>query len=459
MGVAARILVVDDDPAIRKIVRDRMLKGGFEVDVAPDGEAALAKVDAFEPDLLILDLRMPKLDGFGVLEQLADRPRRPAVIVITAHGSIDSAVRAIKMGAADFIAKPFDGQHLDHVVQRILETHRLRQRVVQLQTELSERHTFVTGSSAPMQRALEMATRAAASNATILIRGESGTGKELLARHAHLASSRASGPFCAINCATLGRELLESDLFGHERGAFTGAHQQKQGRFEAAAGGTIFLDEIAELAPELQAKLLRVLQEQEFERVGGTKTIKADVRVIAATHQDLEAAIRTGSFREDLYYRLNVISVTMPPLRERSEDIDDLIEFFLDRHGRHASRPGLRVGDAARRMLLRYTWPGNVRELSNVIERAVVLAADTTIGPDDIPEEIRDSLDSLDPAPVGKGGGPAGFHEAVREAKREIILRALEQTEGHQTNAARLLGLTQPYLARLIKNLGVARGD
>jgi DNA-binding NtrC family response regulator len=447
----ARILVVDDDPAIRKIVRDRVRARGHEVETASGGIEALDGARSFAPDLVILDLRMPDLDGLEVLRRLSAEPRHPAVLVVTAHGSIETAVKAVRMGACDFIPKPFEGEHLDHVIARVLETVHLRSHVQRLERELSKRHTLVSGGSAVMARALELADRAARSDATVLLTGESGTGKELLARHIHRHSPRSVGPFVAVNCATLSGELLESDLFGHERGAFTGAHHTKRGRIEAAAGGTLFLDEIAELAPALQAKLLRVLQEREFERVGGTRTIVADVRVVAATHADLPAAMAAGLFREDLYYRVNVVAIEAPPLRARPEDTAVLLDYFLERYSAEARRPGLQLDDDARRLLVRYGWPGNVRELSNVIERAVVLAAGARIGVDDLPEEIRDA------APAGLDSPELGYHEAVRRAKRSILAAALRRTAGHQTRAARLLGLTQPYLARLLRNLDVPR--
>ena len=314
---AARVLVVDDDPAIRKIVADRMRAQGHEVEVAVDGQAALAAVTTFEPDLVLLDMKMPKMDGFEVLEALRRTESPPAVVMITAHGNIERAVRAIQLGAADFIAKPFEAAHLDHLVSRVLEAVGLRQRVRELETQLSGRHTLVRGGSRAMQEALGLAGRAAASNATVLLLGESGTGKEVMARHIHQESPRGEGAFVPVNCATLSGDLLESELFGHEKGAFTGAHKTKPGSIELAEGGTLFLDEIGELGAGVQAKLLRVLQERQFQRVGGTRTLDADIRIIAATNRDLRKDVESGSFREDLYYRLNVVSIRLPALRDR----------------------------------------------------------------------------------------------------------------------------------------------
>ena len=460
----ARILVVDDDRAIRKIIRDRFKALGHELEVAEGGGEALAKVDSFAPTLMLLDLRMPDLDGFGVLRALAEKPQRPDVIMLTAHGTIEAAVQAVQLGATDFIQKPFDTAHLELVVARTLASARLRQQVQALQTELSGRHTLVAGEAEAMRRVVHTATRVAPSEATVLLLGESGSGKEVVARYIHQKSARADGPFVALNCATLSGELLASELFGHQKGAFTGAVKDKPGRLEQAAGGTLFLDEIGELSADLQAKLLRVLQEREFERVGGTRMLRADVRVIAATHRDLAEAMRTGAFREDLYYRLNVVSVRVPPLRERREDLPGLIAHFLSRHGNEAGRPRLSLSEGAQRALLAYDWPGNVRELSNAIERCVVLAEGDTIEVGDLPEEVRDATgarkstaQASDPAsdPSGFDFTGLGYHDAVTEAKRQIIAGALTETGNHQTRAAELLGLTQPYLARLMKNLGM----
>jgi DNA-binding NtrC family response regulator len=452
----ARLLVVDDDPAIRKIIRDRFASQGHDVTTAANGAEALRQLDASRPDLLVLDLRMPELDGFGVLTAIQQRASRPATVVLTAHGSIEAAVRAVQLGATDFIQKPFDMAHLELVVSRSLGTARLRTRMAQLETELSERHTLVMGKSSAMQQVVRTAERAAPSNATVLLLGESGSGKEVLARYIHRKSRRAQGPFVALNCATLSGELLASELFGHEKGAFTGAVKDKPGRLELAAGGTLFLDEIGEVSADLQSKLLRVLQEREFERVGGTRLLKADVRVVCATHRDLAQAIANGSFREDLYYRLNVVSIRVPSLRERAEDVSALLDHFLMRHAAEAGRPRLAFSAPARVLLERYEWPGNVRELSNAIERCVVLSEGAVIDVADLPEEVRDrsrprtlepSLTHVEPA--------LGYHDAVVEAKRRIIAGALERTSNHQTRAAEQLGLTQPYLARLMKNLGM----
>jgi DNA-binding NtrC family response regulator len=460
---AARVLVVDDDPAIRKIIADRMRAQGHEVEVAVDGEAALEAVADFDPELVLLDMKMPKKDGFEVLESLRRTEAPPPVVMIPAHGNIERAVRAIQLGAADFIAKPFEAAQLDHTVSRVLEAAGLRQRLERLQTQLSDRHTLVRGSSKAMKEALALAGRAAASNATVLLLGESGTGKEVMARHIHRESPRTDAPFVALNCATLAGDLLESELFGHEKGAFTGAHKSKPGSIELAEGGTLFLDEVGELGAGAQAKLLRVLQERQFQRVGGTKTLDADIRIVAATNRDLRKAAEDGTFREDLYYRLNVVSVRLPPLRDRPEDLQPLVEHALARYTAELGRAPLTISDEAWHLLRTYPWPGNVRELNNVIERAAVLAPDDRIEVDDLPEELReleappDSDTSTVRALPAEPSEIRPYRDAVLEAKRAIIRRALEKTDGHQTKAAELLGVRQPYLARLIKNLGVPK--
>ncbi|HKY34887.1 MAG TPA: sigma-54 dependent transcriptional regulator [Polyangiaceae bacterium] len=448
----ATLLVVDDDPVITKIVADRFRVLGYRVLTAASGQAALGSIDEHHPDLVLLDLQMPGLDGFGVLEELKSRADAPPTVVITAHGSIQAAVRAVQAGAQDFIAKPFDAAHLEHVVESVLERAGMRRRLDTLEHELSSRHSLVLGSSRAMRETFDIAMRAAASDATVLLVGESGTGKEVLARAIHRASKRASGPFIAVNCATLGSELLESELFGHERGAFTGAIKAKPGKVELARSGTLFLDEIGEVASGLQAKLLRVLQEREIERVGGTKPMAVDVRVIAATNRDLSGEIAARRFREDLYYRLNVVSLRMPPLRDRKQDIDALLEHFLKRFSADAGHRELRWSVDAKRLLANHNWPGNVRELANVVERAVVLAQSDEIGVEDLPEEI---VEASTAPPRASTHTPPSYGEAVAEAKRAIIRDALQRTDGHQTRAAELLGMRQPYLARLMKNLGM----
>jgi DNA-binding NtrC family response regulator len=453
----SRVLVADDDPGIGRILRDRLKELGHEVELALDGVEALRLAD--DADLLLLDLEMPRMDGFAVLDSLNALPAPPLVVVITAHGDLSKAVRAMRAGAYDFIAKPFDAATIQLVVRRALETRGLKSQVNSLRRELGRKHAWVRGADPGMARVAETVERVAPSNATVLLLGETGTGKEVIARALHTHSTRADHPFVAVNCALLKGELLESELFGHEKGAFTGADRARSGRVETARGGTLFLDEIGELSPPLQAKLLRLLQEKEYERLGSDKTQSADVRIVAATHRDLGAAIRNGTFREDLYYRLKVISIRIPPLRERVGDILPLAEWLLAKHAAESVRRVPAMSEEVKQALTQYTWPGNVRELSNVMERCALLAGDI-IGLCDLPEEL-----------VGPASPEAtavtdtddlfglGYNEAVTAARRLIVQRAIEEAGGHQTRAAERLGVTQPYLSRLVKQLRIKRDE
>jgi DNA-binding NtrC family response regulator len=454
----SRIVVADDDPSIGRILRDRLAELGHEVEHVADGAQALRLADS--TDLLLLDLEMPRLDGFAVLERLQREAAAPLVIVITAHGDMEKAVRAMRAGAYDFIAKPFDAATIQVVVRRALETRGLKSQVRTLRREIGHKHQWVRGSDPGMARIAELVERVAPSLATVLLLGETGTGKEVVARAIHELSARKEQPFVAINCAVLKGELLESELFGHEKGAFTGADRQRPGRVEAARGGTLFLDELGELASALQAKLLRLLQEREYERLGSDRTLKADVRVVAATHRDLPAAIRVGDFREDLYYRLRVITINIPSLRERSGDIPALAHWLLERHAAEAGRPTPDLGPEVEHALLRHAWPGNVRELSNVMERCALLAGDV-IALHDLPEELTGSAGTGEVADVTDAEDlfDLRYNEAVSAARRLIVQRALERAGGHQTRAAERLGVTQPYLSRLVKQLGIRRDE
>jgi len=453
----SRVLIADDDPSIGRVLCDRLKELGHEVEHVLDGVEALRRCE--DADLLLLDLEMPRMDGFAVLDSLRALPTPPLVVVITAHGDLAKAVRAMRSGAYDFIAKPFDAATIQLVVRRALETRGLKSQVRSLRREIGRKHRWVRGPDPAMARIAETVERVSPSNATVLLLGETGTGKEVIARALHSSSTRSDHPFVAVNCAVLKGELLESELFGHERGAFTGADRARPGRVEAARGGTLFLDEIGDLPQPLQAKLLRVLQEKEYERLGSDVTQRADVRVIAATHRDLAADIRAGAFREDLYYRLKVISIRIPPLRERQADILPLAQWLLAKHAAEAARPAPVMDGEVQQALQRYAWPGNVRELSNVMERFVLLAGDT-VGLCDLPEEL-----------MGSGATPAAavtrsedlfelsYSDAVTAARRLIVLRAIEEAGGHQTRAAERLGVTQPYLSRLVKQLGIRREE
>jgi DNA-binding NtrC family response regulator len=453
----SRIVVADDDPGIGRILRDRLKEFGHEVECVADGVEALRAADG--ADLLLLDLQMPRMDGFAVLENLQGLPSAPIVVVITAHGDVSRAVRAMRAGAYDFIPKPFDAATIRLVVDRALETRSLKKQVHTLRQELGRKHFWLRGNDAAMRHVAETVERVAPSTATVLLLGETGTGKEVVARALHLQSARRDQAFVAVNCAVLKGELLESELFGHEKGAFTGADRARAGRVEAARGGTLFLDEIGEMAPDLQAKLLRLLEEREYQRLGSDRTQRADIRLVAATHRDLPAAIRAGRFREDLYYRLKVITLRLPPLRERTSDILPLAEWLLQRHAAEAGRRPPRLLEEARKALLHHPWPGNVRELSNVMERCVLLAGET-VGLCDLPEELTDIV-----SPAASRVDQPGelfelpYGEAITAARRLVLLHALERTGGHQTRAAERLGLTQPYFSRLAKQLGLRRDD
>jgi DNA-binding NtrC family response regulator len=450
-AVKEKILIVDDDPDIRSILQDRLESLDYQTVTAADGQEALVKVAKEDPDLMFLDLQMPQMNGLQVLKNLKDHADLP-VIVITAFGSIENAVEAMRQGAFDFITKPFSPNHLDIVTKKALERRALVQENRYLQGEVNATYPDILGDSPTLKEAIETAKKVAKSTSTILLLGESGTGKEIFARSIHRWSQRPKKPFVVVNCVALRDELCESELFGHEKGAFTGAHQMKRGKLEVANGGTVFLDEIGDIKPELQAKLLRVLQEREFERVGGTQRIHVDIRVIAATNRDLQKAVREGQFREDLYFRLNVVSISLPPLRERIEDIPVLTHYYIDRFSGSTRRSAMKISAKAMEVLMGYHWPGNVRELANIIERAVVLAKGDEIMPEDL---------TLQPAapPSEESYWGKSYHDAVRAFQRDVIQHALQRTGGNQAKAAETLSLQRTYLARLIKKLSIKEQD
>jgi DNA-binding NtrC family response regulator len=444
----SRVLIVDDDPASRRLVEVRLRPLGCDVATAGNGEQALAAIRKDLPDLMLLDLQMPKMGGIEVLRALRNEGFHIPAIVITAHGSIETAVEAMKEGAYDFITKPLDAAHFDIVVRKALEREALKREVELFSEDADKRYRLIIGASQKMREAVETARKAAKSNATVLLLGESGTGKEVFARAIHNWSERTNQPFVAINCVGLSKELLESELFGHEKGAFTGADQQKKGKIELANGGTVFLDEVGDISQELQTKLLRFLQEREFDRVGGVRPIHVDVRIIAATNRDLEDAVKQDRFRADLYHRLNVIPISLPPLRERTEDIAPLAEYFLRRYSSESKKSFHEITKDALAKLGAYHWPGNVRELANTIERAVVLGNGPVLTIQDLPGRIaaseeRSSSDSL------------SYREAMESRRRELVLKALAQSQGNRTVAAKVLGLHEKYFFRLIKTLGI----
>ncbi len=449
----ARILLVDDERSMREMLEIFLRKKGHHVDTVEGVEeagAALAR-EAFE--LLITDLKLGQRSGLDVLRRAKEVRPDCEVIMITAFATAETAVEAMKLGAFDYLFKPFKTDELLVVIERALEKRALVHENQSLKRKLKERHEFagMVGKSRAMQELFAMVDKIAPTKVTVLILGESGVGKELVARAIHAKSHRADGPFVVVNCGAIPEGLIESELFGHEKGAFTGATHAKPGLFDAADGGTLFLDEVGELPLPVQVKLLRVLQERTIRSVGGMQDRQVDVRIVAATNRDLEAEVRAGRFREDLYYRLNVIGLTVPPLRDRREDILPLIDHFLDRH---APRPGMRFSREAQRLLLDYELPGNVRELENLVERAVTLADGDEIGPEVFPPEVRGARPTFDESVLEGGELPEGFDlQAWLDGfEKKMLERALEQSKGVKMEAARLLGISfRSFRYRLAK--------
>jgi two-component system, NtrC family, response regulator AtoC len=446
--LSGTILVADDDADIRDILSETLNSLGSRVITAANGRECLDKLDKEAPELVILDIEMPVKNGLEVLKELRQRGRDTTAIMITAYGTIERAVQAMKGGAFDFIAKPFDLDHIAIVVEKALERERLKRGLERFTEEAGQRYRLIGGESPKMKLAMETARKAAASKSTVLLLGESGTGKEVFARAIHNWSERKHEPFIAINCVGLSKDLLESELFGHEKGAFTGAHQLKKGKMELAHGGTVFLDEVGDISAELQTKLLRFLQEREFERVGGTQPIHVDVRVIAATNRELSSSIKEGRFREDLYYRLNVIPISLPPLRERREDIPVLAQYFLRRFAAETKKNFTGMTAEAEARLVAYPWPGNVRELANAIERAAVLGQGPEITLDDLPPRIVYSE-------AERTSDGLSYREAVDAARADVIRRTLATTRGNRAAAARILGLHKTHLLNLMKSLRI----
>jgi two-component system NtrC family response regulator len=449
MSAALRILVVDDEPLQTELVAGFLRRHGHDVVTAPDGAAALARVRAGGVDLVLTDQKMPGVSGLELLAAARAVDPGIAVIVMTAYGSIESAVVAIKGGASDYLTKPLNLEELLHRIGQVLDRRRLLEENRELREALRERHRVegIVGESGRMQEVLSLVRRVAPSDATVLIRGESGTGKELIAQAIHHASPRAAGPLVRVNAAALPEGLLESELFGHEKGAFTGAVAARRGRFEAAHGGTLFLDEIGDLPLHLQVKLLRALQEREIERLGASRPIPVDVRLLAATHRDLEALVRRGAFRDDLYYRINVVTIAVPPLRERREDIPPLLDHFVTKFGGANAKTIRGLTREARDALLRYDYPGNVRELENLVERAVVLTRDDVIGLGDLPLPVTGG-DKPD-------GGTASLPAALEGLERRLIREALETSGGVQTRAAETLGISERVLRYKLQKYGL----
>src|ERR671932_624528 len=436
------ILVVDDEKSQREILEMILSGEGYDVTTAASGEAALKIARERRFDLALTDLKMTGMDGIELLQKLLALDSSIIVILLTAHGSIDSAKDALRRGAFDYLQKPYDRDTLLQTIRRALK------RLDALDAE-------IVSASPEMEAVKKMILKVARSSSTVLIRGESGTGKELIARAIHNQSPRVSEMFQAVNCAAINENLLESELFGHEKGSFTGAHAEKKGLFEVADRGTLFLDEIGELDISMQAKLLRALQEREIRRVGGTRPIKIDVRVVAATNRDLRAMVADGRFRDDLYYRINVLSVDVPPLRERREDIPVLIDYFLKKHTRNTSRLVRGLTPETRRLMMNYSWPGNVRQLESAIERAILLCEGDLITVDDLPLEVRQESQ-----PAAEGAfklPPEGI--SFEEVERGLIVQAMEQTDYNITKAAKLLGLTFRTLQYRLEKFGIKRPE
>jgi len=444
------LLLIDDDDSLRRVMEFGLTEAGYAVQAAASGEEGLRLFEKGPFDAVITDITMPGMSGMEVLAKVRQRDARIPVVIITAYGTIESAVMAMKQGAFDYITKPFNRDELLLTLDRAFKMMRLERENRELRAEVTDRYRFesIIGSSETMREVLDLAGRVAASDATVLITGERGTGKELLAKGVHFNSSRARGPFVAVNCAAIPETLIESELFGHVKGAFTGAVRDKEGKFALADGGTILLDEIGDLRIDLQAKILRVLQERTVDRLGDVKSLPVDVRVIASTNRDLEQAIKEGKFRADLYDRINVIALRMPPLRERRDDIPLLADHFLKKFNKG---PRVSMNQEALRALLSYSWPGNVRELESVIERASVLKRGDVITPAELPDKHAmpggGALDIILNLPEG------GF--SLEGLEKDLIVKALERHKGNQTRAAEYLGITRPTLIYRMEKYGL----
>ena len=444
------ILIVEDEAKMRRLLELNLGEQGFTTHAVADAEAGLKLLGKENVDLVVTDFRLPGMNGLEFLQAIKRVNASLPVVMMTAYGSVESAVEAMKMGASDYVLKPFSLEEMTLVVRKELDAHHLREENRSLREALKQRYQYnnIIAGSDRMQEVLAMVERVAPTNATVLLGGESGVGKDLVARAIHEHSHRASGPFVKINSTAIPENLLESELFGYEKGAFSGATGSKPGKFELADKGTLFLDEIGDVPAATQVKLLRVLQEREFERLGGTWTLKVDVRLIAATNRDLRAALENGSFREDLYYRLNVVAIDIPPLRAHKEDIPELAQFFLKKYGRDAAHPVKGISAAALKMLVEFHWPGNVRELENVMQRAVTLARGETLDVDDI---------HLDRPHQANGAAPVLPPGVTLEQwEQEIIREALRQANGNKSQAARTLGLSRNALRYRLSQMGVA---
>jgi len=462
----AKVLVVDDEANLRKVLATMLRRTGYEVTVAADGEQGLAEFQKSGADIVVTDLVMPKVGGMEILRAVNSSNPDVPVIIITAHGTVDSAVEAIKLGAFDYITKPFDQAEIQAVIAKAARTHDAAQTNIRSD---GKTRAAIVGESAQMHEIFKIIEKVADTPSTVLITGESGTGKELIATALHEGSSRRGKPLIKINCAAIPKDLMESELFGYERGAFTGAVTSKPGRFELADGGTLFLDEIAEIPVEMQVKILRALQESEFERVGGIKTTRVDVRLIAATNRDLQLEIEAGRFRKDLYYRLAVVPIVLPALRDRQSDIPMLAQHFIEKYNRKLNKKFEGISEEALTLLKAHPWPGNIRELENLMERVLLFADGPTITVKDLPENIRQS--AAQPAAVAAVGTPGqpvsvegapgetGLKDIVKmksaELEKDLIAKALEETGGNVTRAAKLLQISRKSLQTKMKEFGL----
>ncbi|MDF2875168.1 MAG: atoC 3 [Sporomusa sp.] len=440
------VMVVDDEDSVRKLLSAVLKREGYQVVCAESGDEALSKFKTFQPDLVIMDIRMPNIDGITAFKEMRQLSQNVTVILMTAYAAVETAVEAIKLGAFDYVIKPFDIEEVKLLTNRAIQLQKMTEKIYVLNQHLIDSYRLdkIITNSPKMQELCRNINKIAQSNASVLITGESGTGKELIANTIHYNSKRNSGPFIKINCGALPEGLLDSELFGHEKGAFTGAIMRRSGRFEQADHGTLFLDEIGEISPNLQVKLLRVLQEREFERVGGNTTIKTDIRVLAATNRNLQEMVKQGTFRQDLYYRLNVVSLAAPPLRERWEDIELLAGYFLQKFTAENEKAILGFDPDVLRLLENYNWPGNVRELANIIERAVIMSTGSRIFPEDLPDNLRYSNESDLISSFGfeKPEGKT-LKEMIKKVECMLIREALQRNQGNKVKTAKELGVSR----------------
>jgi len=461
LGTKGRILLVEDDASVRSALGHFLGRLGYDVVEATTGPDAIEFLSEGHYDIVVTDLKLPGRDGMEILRAVQPRAPQTLGILVTGYGTIQNAIQAMRLGVFEYLLKPVNFEELQLVLERARELQRLHMENRQYRQEIQRRFApqNLIGHSDSMRRILDLIEKVADSDSTVLIFGETGTGKELVARAIHYRSNRMDKPLVPINCAAIPGDLLESELFGYEKGAFTGAHKTKAGRFELADGGTLFLDEIGEMSPQLQVKLLRVLQERSFERLGAVKSIQVDVRIVAATNRDLEASIRDGKFREDLYYRLSVIPIHIPPLRDRREDIPVLIEHFLENFNKQKKKEVEGITPRAMEALVQYSWPGNVRELENLVERLVVIKRAGTIDLDDLPEKIRgaDFEDNLPRIFLPEDG--IQLDAAVHRLEKELIIQALKRTNGVKKEAARLLGMKRTTLIQKMKRGNIKFGE